>query len=211
MANWNQRLTTSLSVGGGTPVWAKLPERRIAGGAIKNTLQIGEKVAAGTPVYFDYVNKEAKLLKCWKIKTATVSDTNTVLVLYKTFMTPVLYAGAFIMVMPSTMTGTGKAIAVPTITEAADTYTITVVTANVDTLANGGFLVESSATAAGSGKSIYCQPTTLAIEDTIGGDQNDLGIPLGIKYIFENCIPFIPAVVKANIALVEWESFNEKV
>lgn len=209
MANWNQLVSTSASVGGGIPVWAKLPERRIAGGIVKNTLAVGEKVSAGTPVYFDYVNKEAKFLKCWKIKTATVDGTDTVLVLYKTFLTPTLKAGEFIMTMPSTMTGTGKAIAVPAITEDETTYTITVVTGNIDTLAANGYLVQSSATAAGSSKSIYCQADNLSIEDTIGGDQNMLGIPVGVKYIFENCIPAIPAVVKANIKLVEWESFNE--
>lgn len=210
MANWNQLVSTSASVGGGIPVWAKLPERRIAGGIVKNTLAVGEKVSAGTPVYFDYVNKEAKFLKCWKIKTATEDSTNTILVLHKTYLTPTLKAGEFVMVMPSTMAGTGKAVAVPTITEDATTYTITVVTANMDTLAANGYLVQSSATAAGSSKSIYCQADNLSIEDTVGGDQNMLGVPVGMKYIFENCIPAIPAVVKANIKFVEWESFNEK-
>lgn len=210
MANWNQLVSTSASVGGGIPVWAKLPERRIAGGIVKNTLAVGEKVSAGTPVYFDYVNKEAKFLKCWKIKTATEDSTNTILVLHKTYLTPTLKVGEFIMAMPSTMAGTGKAIAVPTITEDETTYTITVVTTAMDALAANGYVVQSSATAAGSSKSIYCQADNLSIEDTIGGDQNMLGIPVGVKYIFENCIPAIPAVVKANIKLVEWESFNEK-
>ena len=211
MGYWNQQLNTSMKVGGGVPVWAKLPERRIAGGMIKNTLKIGEKLSAGSPVAFDYVNKEAKILKCFKIKTATVNSTNTDLVILKTFLTPALYAGMVIMVMPSTISGTGKAVVVGNVVETETQYSLSVVTADMDALAANGFLVESSSAVAGSAKSIYCQPTNLAIEDTIGGSQNELGIPLGLKYIFENTIPAMPAVVKANIAYVEWESFNEKV
>lgn len=209
MAYWNSQSTTSLTVGAGIPVWAKLPERRIAGGKVKNTLVLGEKVSAGTPVAFDYTTKEAKFLKCWEIKTSTVDSTNTIVVLNKTFLTPALKAGDVVMVMPTTMTGTGKATVAGTVTTADTEITLTFVTGDMDALTVGKFLVESSSTTAGSGKSIYCQPTNLAIEDTIAGDQNELGIPLGIKYVFENCIPAMPAVVKANIAYVEWEYFNQ--
>jgi hypothetical protein len=209
MDYWNSQSTTTLKVGAGIPVWAKLPERRIAGGKVKNTLVLGEKVSAGTPVYFDYVNKEAKFLKCWEIKTSTVNGANTDVVLKKTFLTPKLYPATVVMVMPSTMTGTGKALASNgTVTETDTEIAVSFVTANMDDLTVGLFLVESSGVA-GSAKSIYCQPTNLAIEDTIGGDQNQLGIPVGMRYVFENCIPAMPAVVKANIANVEWEYFNQ--
>ena len=207
--SWNSQSTTTLKVGAGIPVWAVLPERRIAGGKVLNTLVLGEKVSAGTPLAFDYTTKEVKLLKCWKIKTSTVSDTNTIVVLEKTFLTPKLTAGAFVMVMPSTMTSTGKATAAGTITETDTEITLTFVTANMDALTVGLFLVESSASAAGSTKSLYCQPTNLLMEDIIAGDYNQAGVPRGMKYIFENCIPFIPSVVKANIAYVEWEYFNQ--
>ena len=100
MSLWNQIKTTSAKVGGGVPVWAVQPERRISGGLLKNTLNVGEKVSAGTPMYYDYATHEAKLLKCWKIKTATVDGANTNLVLYRTFLTPELYAGMNIMVAP---------------------------------------------------------------------------------------------------------------
>lgn len=208
---WNSQLTSSIKVGGGLPVWGVYPERRIAGGIVKNTLVKGEKVSAGTPIEFTYTSKEVKFLKCWEIKTSTVSDTNTIVVLKKTFLTPAIKTGDVVMVMPSTMTETGKATVVGTVTASETEYSITFVTANMDALTVGLFLVESSSATAGSGKSIYCQPTNLAIEDTIAGDANELGIPRGLKYIFENCIPAMPAVVKANIALVEWESFNGKV
>ena len=211
MSYWNSQSTTSLSVGAGIPVWAKLPERRITGGKVANTLVLGEKISAGTPVAFDYVTKEAKFLKCWEIKTSTVDAvTNTIVVLKKTFLTPALKAGDVVMVMPATVAGTGKAVVVGTVTTTDTEITLTFVTTDMDALTVGKFLVESSSIGAGSGKSIYCQPTNLAIEDTIGGsDQNQLGIPLGLKYIFENCIPAMPTVVKANIAYVEWEYFNQ--
>ena len=208
---WNQQLTNKMSVGGGLPVWAVQPERRIAGGMVGNALKVGGKVSAGSPVDFNYVTKVAKFLKCFKINTATVNALNTDLVIFKSFVTPQLYTGMVIMVMPATMTGTGKAVVVGAVTETAITYATTVVTADMDALAAGGFLVESSSAVAGAAKSIYCQPNNLSIEDTVVGDQNELGIPRGMKYVFENCIPAMPAVVKANITFVEWENFNEKV
>lgn len=208
---WNKQSTTTMKVGGGVPVWAEFPKRRIAGGMIKNTRVNGEKLSAGSPVEFDYKTKEAKILKCFEIKTSTVDGTNTVVVLNKTFLTPALYSGMVLMVMPTTMTGTGKAAVVGAVTESETSLTVTFATADMDALTVGKFLVQSSSATAGTGKSIYCQPTNLSMEDTIAGDQNELGIPWGFKYIFENTIPAMPAVVKANIANVEWESFNELV
>lgn len=211
MAHYNQYVSTSAKVGGGTPVWVKFPERRLSGGMVKNLLRVGEKVSAGTPVAYDYATHEAKLLKCFKIKTATVNGANTDLVLYRTFMTPELYSGMIIMVMPTTLAGTGKAVVVGTVTSNVETeYRVSLVTAEVDALAANGFLVESSSTVAGAAKSIFCQPDTLSIEDTIGGDQNSLGIPVGYKYVFENTVAAMPAVVKAAIKDIAWESFNEK-
>ena len=209
MSLWNQIKTTRATVGGGVPVWAVQPERRISGGLLKNTLNVGEKVSAGTPMYYDYAAHEAKLLKCWKIKTATVNGSNTDLVLYRTFLTPELYAGMNIMVAPSTIAGTGKSVTVTAVNSSVEgQYSLTVVTANMDALAANGFLVEAASQ--GAAVAMYCQPNNLSIEDTIGGDQNLIGVPRGMKYVFENTIPVMPTVVKNNIAYVEWESFNEK-
>ena len=209
MSLWNQIKTTSATVGGGVPVWAVQPERRISGGLLKNTLNVGEKVSAGTPMYYDYATHEAKLLKCWKIKTVTVDGANTNLVLYRTFLTPELYAGMNIMVAPSTIAGTGKSVTVTAVNSSVEgQYSLTVVTANMDALAANGFLVEAASQ--GAAVAMYCQPNNLSIEDTIGGDQNLIGVPRGMKYVFENTIPVMPTVVKNNIAYVEWESFNEK-
>ena len=209
MSLWNQYKTTSNSVGGGVPVWAVQPERRISGGMVQNTLLVGEKVSAGTPMYYDYTTHQAKLLKCWKIKTATVNGSNTDLVLYRTFLTPELRAGINIMVAPSTISGTGKSVTVTAVNSSVETeYSLSVVTANIDALVANGFLVEAASQ--GSAVQMYCQPDNLSIEDTIGGDQNSIGVPRGMKYVFENTIPFMPAVVKNNIKNIEWESFNEK-
>ena len=52
-------------------------------------------------------------------------------------------------------------------------------------------------------------PTELSIEDTIGGDITFVGIAQGNKYLYENTIPAMPDIVKANIKNVEWEVFNE--
>lgn len=209
MSLWNQYKTTSTSVGGGVPVWAVQPERRISGGMVQNTLRVGEKVSAGTPLYYDYVTHQAKLLKCWKIKTATVSGENTELVLFRTFLTPELYVGINVMVAPSAIGGTGKSVTLTAVDASVESeYKITLVTANVAALAVNGFLVEAASQ--GAAVQMFCQPDNLSIEDTIGGDQNSIGVPRGMKYLFENTIAYMPDVVKNNIKNVEWESFNEK-
>ena len=209
MSLWNQYKTTSDSVGGGVPVWAVQPERRISGGLVQNTLVVGEKISAGTPLYYDYAAHTAKLLRCWKIKTATVNGSNTDLVLYRTSLTPEIRVGMNIMVAPATVSGTGKSVTVTAVNSSvADQYSLSVVTANMDALAANGFLVEAASQ--GAAVQMYCIPNNLSIEDTIGGDQNTIGVPRGMKYVFENTIPAMPTVVKNNIAYVEWESFNEK-
>ena len=61
----------------------------------------------------------------------------------------------------------------------------------------------------GSGKKMFCIPDNLTIKDTIGGDQNLLGVPYTRKYLYENCIPAMPKIVKDNIKDVVWEWFDE--
>lgn len=208
--NYNAYSMTSTTFGGGVPVWAELPGRYISGGFVKNTIAAGTVISAGTPLYFDVETKDAKFLKCYKIKAATVVDTNTTIAISVLPGLPVPVVGEYVMMAPSTIGGTGKAVAVTTLdSSVAGEVSFTVATASLDTITVGGFLCQSSATAAGSGKSLYCQPNSLSIEDTVIADHNTVGVARGPKYIFKNTIPPMPTVVSGNIPMLEFDSFNE--
>lgn len=209
---WNRMKTDRYKVGGGTPVWLTPPEAKLIGGMVMNPLQDMEKVSAGSPVEYDRKLRQIKFLKCWKVKSATVSGANTVIVVKATSISPELYAGMVIMKMPDTLDGKGKAVLVGKVTEDAEKNEVsfTVKTADIDEVLKDSDLVESSSTEAGADKEIYCKPTTVSIADTIGGDQTFADVPLGMNYIYENCIAAMPDVVKNAIQNMEWEWFNEK-
>ncbi|MEG2151495.1 MAG: hypothetical protein RRY36_09785, partial [Bacteroidaceae bacterium] len=207
---WNRMKTDRYKVGGGIPVWLKHPEAKLIGGTVLNSLQDMEKLSAGTPVEYDNKARTIKMLKEWQVKSAVADGANTVVTVKATFISPELYAGLVVMKMPATLNGTGKAVLIGKVTQNVDKHeaSFTVATADIDGLVKGDFIVESSSDVAGAGKSIYCQPTTVSIADTIGGDQTFADVPLGVNYIYENCIPAMPDVVKNAIKNMEWEWFN---
>jgi len=209
--DWNAYNSSSASYGGQVPVWVKTPKRLESGGLIdKTNLVEGEIISAASPFAFNTTTKAAKLLKIFKVKAVEVISTNTKITVYALGNLPKLHNGDFVMVLPSTLAGTGKAIEVTSLDlTVAGEASFTVVTANIDAVAVGTYLVQSSATAAGSGKSIYCVPNTLSIEDTIVGDQNSIGLARGEKYLYENTAPWLPAIVAAAIPMLELHQFNE--
>jgi hypothetical protein len=116
------------------------------------------------------------------------------------------------MVAPSTLAGTGKAVAAGAVTETADSYTITVTTANIDAVAAGTLLVEAAE--AGASKGMYCQPNNILHRDFIAGNQQNLGDAVwGFFHAYINTINPIPAAVLANLndgIVPVWEYFAEK-
>ena len=209
--DWNAYNSSSASYGGQVPVWVKIPKRLESGGLIdKTNLVEGEIISAASPFAFNTTTKAAKLLKIFKVKTATVVDTNTTITLYNLGNLPKVHNGDILMVLPSTLAGTGKAVAVASLDlTVAGEASFTVVTANIDSVAAGSYLVQSSSTTAGSGKSIYCIPNTLSIDDTKVGDQNSIGLARGEKYLYENTAPWLPTIVAAAIPMLELHHFNE--
>ena len=210
---WNSYSKQSGKFGGTIPVLCQPVLKRQHGATVVNALNVGERVAAGTPMEFDLASRTAKLLKAWKIKAVEVSGDNTVVTLHKTATTPVLHNNAVVMVMPSTLTGTGKAASAGVVVEGENVYTVTLATASFDSLKVGGFLVEAKE--AGSGKAPYCTPNQITTEDVVKGSENTLvDVARGHVYMYENTIPAMPEVVKAamfnNDIQVSWELYNEE-
>lgn len=209
---WNSYSQKSGKFGGVIPVLCAPVLKRQHGATVVNTLIVGERIAAGTPFQFDLASRTAKFLKAWKIKSVEVSGDNTNVTLYRTATTPVLHSNAVVMVMPSSLTGTGKAASVGAVTEGENIYTVSLATASFDALKADGFLVE--AVEAGSGKKPYCVPNNISTEDTVKGSENTLvDVPRGHVYMYQNTIPAMPEVVKAalnnNDIQVAWELYNE--
>lgn len=213
MAQYNQFVSRSQEVGGGIPVWVRIPEKRVAGWLLKNQLKIGEVVASGSPIEYNYKTHEGRILKCFEVISATTGTDSDVIVLKKTARTPQLYSGMNVMVCPSTLTEKGTAITLSDsmIKVGENDYTITVSTGALGALTSvkaGSFIVEAAD--AGASKAMYAIPNELTVDDTIGGNQNAGSIAFGIKNIYENMIPAMPDIVKNNIKYVEWEWFPEK-
>lgn len=209
---WNRYGPTSSTIGGGIPVWVEIPKDAVGGALLLNKLRLGEVLSSGSPVEYDHKTHNAKILKCFKIEAVEVVDTNSIITLLKTARTPALYIGMNLMATPSAITGTGKGVLISAVDEATpNAYKVTVATASIDALAVGKYLVEADKV--GTGAKMYAIPNNFTKEDTVGGDQNTLGIPRGEKYLYENTIPALPDVVKNNIvsvARVEFAWFPEE-
>lgn len=211
--NYNSSSNYSLKVGGGLPflVDPKSCQYREGGAEVKNSLDKGEKIAAGTPLKYDLDAHEAKFLKIWKVKAVSTSGDNSTITLYKTAITPKIKSTTVVIKIPETLTDTGKAVAAGTITETDTTYAFTVATANIDTVAADDLICEAAES--GSAKGIYCTPNSISTEDIIAGDNYTLvDIPYGIFHAYKNTINPMPDIVKAALTdgiLVVWEKFNE--
>lgn len=209
----NRYVSKSEQIGGGVPVWIEIPKDVVGGAYLKNNLKLNEVLASGSPVEYNHKTHEAKVLKCFKVTDVTASGTDSIITLLRTARTPELYAGMNVMVAPATVTGTGKAVTITSVDE-SDTgaYKITVVTADIAAVAVGNYIVEAEGS--GAGKKMYAIPNNLTKDDTVGGDQNTLGIPRGEKYLYENTIPAMPDIVKdhiVDVAHVEFAWFAEEV
>lgn len=199
---WNRISSKRQSFGGGVPVWINPPKRKIVGALVMNPLQDMEKVSAATPLEYDRTLHQAKFLKSWVV----VSQVGEKITLKATKRSPEIYAGINVMKAPATLDGTGQSGVITAVVENASNNTVEITVADVVVVAND-FLVEADSVSATA--KMYAIPNELSIDDTVGGDITLVGIAQGNKYLYENTIPAMPAIVKAAIKDVEWELFNE--
>lgn len=213
MSYYNEYSRSSASFGGHLSVFVREPEKVEGGGFLKNTgLVKGEILSAGSPVAYDPHTHDAKILRIWQVKAAEVVDTDyTKVTVYYGGNIPQIHATDVVMVLGSTLAATGKAALAGDIDlSVAYEASFTVLTAALDSVTVGAFIVQSSSATAGSGKSIYCIPTSLTTEDTVIGDQNTVDIARGPKYVYKNVIArFHPAIVAAAIPMIDYAHYPE--
>ncbi len=183
------------------------------GALVSDTLADKELVHAGTPFEVDLKAHTAKFMKLWEVISVTASGSNSVIKLNANWLAPKLTATDVVMVVPSSITGTGKAVAAGTVTDNEDgTVSITVVTANFDTVAAGDYL--SIAAAAGTGKALSVKANAILTRDLYAGNgQNFVDIARGEVYCYVNTINGIPAAVieaaRGIGQIIEPEYFSE--
>lgn len=189
----------SQQVGGANPFLCHPDEvkYRQYGALISDTLAEKELVHAGTPFEVDLKAHTAKLMKVWEVLKVEASGSNSVITLGASWLAPKLVATDVVMVVPASISGTGKAVAAGTVTDNQDgTVSITVVTANIDTVKAGDFL--TIAAEAGSGKAVAVKGNAVFTRDLYAGNaQNFVDIARGEVYCYVNTCNGIPAAVIA--------------
>lgn len=167
------------------------------GALISDTLTDKELVHAGTPVEVDLKAHTAKIMKVWEVLGVETASSNTKITLNKSWLAPELKATDVVMVVPSTVGGTGKGVVAGTVTDNQDgTISITVATADIDTVAAGDFL--TIAAASGSDKAMKVKANMVLTRDLYAGNgQNFVDIPRGELYCYVNTCNGIPAAVIA--------------
>lgn len=167
------------------------------GALISDTLADKELVHAGTPVEIDLKAHTAKIMKVWEVLGVETQSSNTKITLNKSWLAPKLEATDVVMVVPSSISGTGKGVVAGTVTDNHDgTISITVATANIDSVAAGDFL--TIAAEAGSDKALKVKANSVFTRDLYAGNgQNFVDIPRGELYCYVNTVNGIPAAVIA--------------
>lgn len=165
------------------PVWLGVVGPVPVGGTLdKAYAKPGFLLGAGAPV--NLADKIITPFIAWRVAAKTTSDSNTIITIEAAEFGGaeiVPAEGAFVQKVGATFAATGKAAAVASIEaltgDDAGKYNITVVTANIDTVAEGDYIAISAATAAGSGKSLKVQPNGYLYNDiyfgNLGGSAED--------------------------------------
>lgn len=189
----------SENIGGANPFLCHPDEikYRQYGALVTDNLADKELVHAGTPFEVNLKAHTAKFMKVWEVLKVEASGTNSVITLAASWLAPTLAATDVVMKVPASVSGTGKAVAAGTVTENSDgTISITVVTANFDTVAAGDFL--SIAAEAGSAKALAVKGNAVLTRDLRAGNaQNFVDIARGEVYCYVNTCNGIPAGVIA--------------
>lgn len=206
----------SASFGGANPFLCHPDEvkYRQYGALVLDTLADKELVHAGTPVEVDLKAHTAKFMKLWEVVKVETADGTSTITLAAHWLAPKLTATDVVMVLPSSVNGTGKAVAAGTVTDNQDgTVSIDVTAANFDAVAAGDFL--TIAAEAGTSKAVKVKANMVLTRDLYAGNgQNFVDIPRGELYCYVNTCNGIPAAVIAAAReiglIIEPEYFAEK-
>lgn len=185
--------------GGSHFVWHEVRKRLISGGTLPLPLpSVGTVIPAGTPVQIDSAGGTAKLLEFFEV-AAPVSATDTVVKVKAGLGLPKPDEGMAIMVSPSNITASGKAIAATKVTfDASDnTYSFAITANDLGVLSAGAILV--NAASVGASVKVAATPNALTWNDVYIKEGTYAATVAGVVdgVIYADRIAPLPDSVKA--------------
>jgi hypothetical protein len=186
-------------------VWAEVSGVKHGGGSINgfSSLAVGTVIPAGIPVALDAAGGTIKPIYFYEL-AETLLDTDTEAILYGA--APLVAAGGYLIVVPSTIGGTGTGVAYSAAVDNGDgTHTITI-QANALGTAEAGTIYAEANGAGASGKYVKetAVPNGLLWHDIVkeDGDTVGTGAVVDAGRVFEDRIPAIPAAYKKHLEYV---------
>ena len=177
MNSFNAFVQKNYTGNGSTPVWLGVVSPRPVGGVLVNAFhKAGLFLPAGTPVAYSEANRTITPLVYFKVNQYTSSTADTINVdacVYGNEFLPAV--GDAIMVVPSTFSGTGKAIAVTGVAKNFEGgYDVTIAHQGTPPCQAGDYLV--IAAEAGSSKAMAVVPNAylyndICINPTLNGEE----------------------------------------
>jgi hypothetical protein len=186
-------------------VWAEVSGVKHGGGSINgfSSLPVGTVIPAGIPVALDAAGGTIKPIYFYElVETLTANDTEAILY----GAAPLVATGGNLIVVPSTIGGTGAGVAYSAAVDNGDgTHTITI-QANALGAAAAGTIYAEADGAGSSGKYVKetAVPNGLLWHDIVkeDGDTVGTGAVVDAGRVFEDRIPAIPAAYKKHLEYV---------
>lgn len=190
--------------GGGVPVWFRVRQQERCGAKLSKLPVVGTVLPAGTLVSVDQAGGTATVIKTFEV-AAAVSSADTTVKVKAGARYPLLEQGDIVMKAPTTLTGTGKAVAVGEVTEEEDgTLSFTITANDLGTLAAGDVL--TIAASAGASKTMAYIPTGLTFND-VYVEEGDTAATIASVFdgeIMEDRIQPVPAAYKAALPQIKF-------
>lgn len=187
----------SFKVGGGRSVWYQRG-RCIPGGFTVDLTDFpkGSVVSGGTPILYDEATRTAKVHVAVKVyETAAIGD--TAIKVEKLLGNSTLTAGQYVMVAPSTVSGTGTGLTIVSVDRSHEGYDVLTVAALEAAITAGTILVEADK--AGAGAVIAVVPNALSYYDIyVDSDSTQFTVTAVVEgTVYERRIPPVADAVKS--------------
>ena len=192
------------TIGGSHFVWHEVRKSLISGGTLPLPLPpVGTVIPAGTPVQIDTAGGIVKFLEFFEVAEAVTATSTTVKVKAGLGL-PKPDEGMAIMVSPTSITGTGKAVAVTNLSfDASDnTYSFEITADGLGALSVGAILV--NATAVGASAKVAAIPNALTWNDVYIKEGTHAATVAGVVdgTIYADRIAPLPDSVKALLPAI---------
>ena len=194
------------SFGGGYQLYRSVAEMYEGGGMIKDLPMMSSTYiyAGGTPVKAT-TNGVYEMLNFYKVTEATSGTTVKV---HKAIGLGKAIQGRFLMVAPTELDGTGKAVTITSIDSSNRLFDILTLSADLGSLSIGDLLCDASAN--GVDVPAYTIPNSLSRRDVVVVDGDFAGTVAGVydARIFGNHAPYMSDAVKKAVPQIHFDINN---